>query len=190
MVETKVQFTVQYSLADIQGAYESFYSSKKYLWILVVIGAAGLVMGILQPTVRYAIFCGLTLFGVSFCAWFRIKTMAKKTLASPSFSSQQEIILDETGLSMDSEAAKCTVNWSQFLNWSENEKSFLLQTTPYTFLIVPKRCLSNSQPDIVRELISSHIENRARGNSKMVIVVFLIFMIVTFLFGLLNPIQR
>ncbi len=182
MVESDVQYTVQYSFADIHCALLSFYSWRKYLSVLVIFGIVGILLGVLNPSVRYAILCGLVLIGVSVYAWLWLPRLTRKTLASPSFLSEQQIEINETGFSMHSDAMQSNIQWSQFLNWSENESSFLLYPTPYTFVVIPKRCLAIGQPEIVRELLRVHVAKKVQ-NRKAVVVVFLIFLIAAFLAG-------
>lgn len=151
-----IEFDVEYTRSDLeQMMLETSWllqaRNKIVLLGILAAGAGILIKGVLIVT------CGAVLVAVSLGYSTLVLRMGRKSFESPFFSYLQHKTVDETGISTNWSEGNTRINWTQFLYWVETKTSYLLYETPFVACLIPKRCLSQDQNRLFRELLSSSV---------------------------------
>jgi hypothetical protein len=200
-VSSTIEREIRYSLQDLHSAYTEYYWNRVHSFWLCVAAVIVVAIGLMAPGLSYKIMASGAMLWLQIMLYnlVAIQLASRNLLRSPTFQLPQHIILDESGFSMNCEAAQTLINWSLFVSYYEGKTCFLLFTNPYAFRVIPKRCLEDHSPDLdkVRELLSTHIPPKSSPISSGMarhqryinvdsVLFVIIIMIVAIVFGLRN----
>jgi hypothetical protein len=164
----------QFTLEDYQDAFRAHLrkgASASVRWMLKIITVAGfllIAMGIVMLATGQRNLSTWLTPGVLGCLWVWIGTgrnyrrVAKSQFTkNPALRQPRTVEITSDGIKTDAGIASGDTRWAAYLNFVESDKVFLLYTSPGCFVIIPKRVLQTSQTDELREILQTHIGNKA-----------------------------
>ncbi len=90
--------------------------------------------------------------------WFTTKQTIRKSYAkSTNMHGQLILDIDDDGLHFQGPTFNSQVTWNHYSRFCEDKDSFVIFQNPSIFNIIPKRCLSEEQTPVLRELFTRHI---------------------------------
>jgi hypothetical protein len=166
VIDTKISYEVQFVFSDINDVFRELIWWSKYKIQLAILGLVLLVISFPTNSLLYLGLSGLVLLLSPVYSTFALKGTVQRTLESLAFSLPQDVVLDSSGVSTTTNLSHGKMAWTQFCKWNETSTAFVLYPTPYTFLIVPKRCVPHDEIDALRALLDANVENGARLDRK------------------------
>jgi len=152
-----VEIKFQCNLADYQEALRFRLKRTVGYYLLLVLGTLSVLIG---SFVAYKVDFGegliMQLVGVFWLAWpvvIRSLWVRWDFHKHPNFSVPQVLKVSDDGLYCVSDIAEGSAKWSAFTKFQETRNLFMLQMGARMFRVIPKRALSTSAIDELRELL-------------------------------------
>lgn len=91
--------------------------------------------------------------------WFRIRYQVRHY---PAFRKTRRFTFDSGGMHFRSEDARGDYQWSVFSSVHETPRRFLFMQTKRSGTVIPKRCLSRSDIQLLRQLVRENFKGKCR----------------------------
>jgi hypothetical protein len=196
ITKPQIEFTVKIDVDEVYQAFCEYYWYSKHWLLLTIAFASGTLIvflphqSFLFPAVCFGI---LTIF-VPLSRFVIFKYYAQRLLETPMFQSQQHYVLSDDGIGVDSTNFKSSMQWNQFIKWSEATNAFLISPTPYSFYLIPKRCLANVEQVQLKEILKVKIVEKdspsRRKRIRAAIAAFLFLVLISFVGGFVSAGHR
>ena len=158
----EIQF--QCTFADYREALQFLLKRTVGYYVLIVLGIASVLIG---SFIAYKIDFGggllLQLVGIVWLSWpviIRPSWVRRDFRKHPNFSVPQVVNFDDEGLHVISDIAEGTAKWPAFTRFHETPSPFMLHLGARLFRVIPKRALSASQLEELRQLLQRKIPNK------------------------------
>lgn len=132
-----------------------------WLFFLICAGAGLLIVvsnphqyRIALPSLAMAVFWALLLFVFP---GLRMRYIFKR---SPYFSQESSFDISEEGILNENPNMRSQRSWNLFTKWAENERLFMIYSSPVQFVLLPKRSFATGAAEQLRELLRRKIPVR------------------------------
>jgi len=160
-----MNITYKLTLNEYQEAVNFQYKSgKRPLFIAVFLGMATFMMLVgtdfsnTQQVINNIL---ITFFALAFYLLFtRMITahQAKKVYTkSPILSNEISLRISGKGIRYNKKSEGNTMPWETFLKYKENDKYYLIYTSPYQFNVIPKRVMNEAQMKEMTEYLAKYL---------------------------------
>lgn len=161
-----MNITYQLTLNEYQEAVNFHYKTgKRPIFIAVFLGTATFMLMVgtdFSNTREVMDNMIITFFALSFYLLFtRMITayQAKKTYnKSEILSKEVTLRISGKGITHDKKNNNKIIPWDTFSKWRQNEKYYLVYTTPYQFNVIPKRVLDAKGQEEVKGYFQKYID--------------------------------
>lgn len=160
-----MNITYKLTLNEYQEGVNFHYKTgKRPLFIAVFLGVATFMMMVgtdFNNTREVIDNMLITFFALAFYLLFtRMITayQAKRTYnKSPILSKEITLRISGKGITHDKKNNKDILPWGTFTKWKQNDKYYLLYTSPYQFNVIPKRALTQAQQEELEAYLNKYI---------------------------------
>jgi hypothetical protein len=163
----EASLTAKYEFRDYLQAHRLHDRSRRIVLRsgILLVGAVCLLVGLGHATQGRVVFI---VFGLLFVAWglflsdLRYKQRVRKMWNNyPGMrNASLEMVISEQSISHRiGGSAKVVHPWENFIRWKEGDAVFLLYMSLKTWLIVPKRLLTEDQISRLRKLLANHVRS-------------------------------
>jgi len=156
------------TLNEYQEAVNFHYKTgKRPLLIAVYIGFATFMMLVgtdFSNTREVLTNIFIVFFAISFYLLFtRMMTayQAKKVYTkSPLLSSEVTLHISGKGIKQNKKDNHKILGWDLFSKWKENEKYFLIYTSPHQFNVIPKRSMDTKHREELKSYLNKYLPHK------------------------------
>jgi hypothetical protein len=159
-----VEVQYQCNFADYREALQFVLKRTVGYYVLIVLGIVSVLVG---SFVAYKIHFGpgllMQLVGVFWLLWPAVVQplwVRRDYRKHPNFSVPQVVNINEEGIQTVSDIAEGSAKWSAFTRFRETKNLFMIHMGSRIFRAIPKRALSASQIEELRQLLRSKLPSK------------------------------
>ena len=146
---------------DVLDAIRALSLPRWGIWLLLIVLALMLFVGLyliqLDFEVAGYIWLGLSvLFGIGIYVVPRLQ-VRRAMRRSPSLQGEIVVVLDDDGVTTIFPTGRSQLVWREYKSYRETATLFLLLYSSGGYLLIPKRAMSQGQPELLRSLFDSKI---------------------------------
>lgn len=155
--------TFNYTKEDVMKAFELHFAKKFPLRsrLMLILGVLVLLASLVfffvsvpaYPNMKW-IFLFMGIFYIGFY-FYRKRVMVNMAMKNPTISDMGSMQITNQHITFSGDKGSSEQAWSNFTDILEDDSSVLLYLSKQNFFILPKRCFSEDELNIIRSAISS-----------------------------------